>query len=365
MQAIFWFLVCWMSGMTLLRAEKFVIETGLPILPNMPRIAELPDADASWKNRSVADVVSLWKNAVKSQRTAEAVMARNWLAMNRGKDGDFYEAAVANARWGKQEVALRFLLEAARREDFSVSDILRESHFSALIKHPRWSEVRKDLETCATLWKESRYARVILTLPKNHVKGSEIRIVVGLHGYGSLPEDFVGYDFQKICDEQQVAFLAVSGRGVMTRNSFEWTGDLNADVAHIFSQIEAVKDHAKEKSGQTVIMGFSQGGQMALQLLAMHHERIRGILAMSPGSRNPSQMREAIPTAKSEKLAGKTAMISWIHGEGKGMAHRCESDAAWLQSHGAKATIREFPGEDHSWPDDYAGYFLSFLKEIN
>lgn len=364
MKAILWMMVVVVSGMMFLRAEKIVVETGLPVFPKMPNLAEIPESDAAWKNLKVADVVALWKEAVKSKRTAEVVMARNWLAMHRAKDGDFYEAAVANARWGKEEVALRFLVEAARREDFSVSDFLGEAHFSSLLQHPRWPDVRKDLEACAAMWKASGYARAILTLPKNHHKGSEIRIVVGLHGYGSMPEDFVGDDFQRICDEQQVAFLAVSGRGVMTRNSFEWTSDVNADVAHIFSQMEAVKEHAKEKSGQTVVMGFSQGGQMALQLLAMHRERIRGIVAMSPGSRNPSQMRAAIADSRSEKLAGKSVMISWIKGEGSRMASRCQSDAAWLRGHGANAATREFPGEDHRWPEGYEAYFLSFLKEL-
>ena len=220
--------------------------------------------------------------------------------------------------------------------------------------------MRSDLQACAAKWRASSYTRIVLTLPAGHLAGKELPLVVGLHGYGSLPEDFVGGDMQKICDELGVAVVAVSGRGVMAKNSFEWTGDVSANVAHVFSCMDAVKEHVAEKRGAGAAIGFSQGGQMALQLLALHPQRFSGAVAMSPGSRHASRLSLAL--ADGQAMSGKTVFVSWINAEGSGMAKRCREDAALFRAAGAKAVAQEFPGSGHQWPRGYAEFFSLALQ---
>ncbi len=342
------------------QAKVIVIEKAVPELPKMEPMLEASPLPHVWRVRSLHEVLETLKAAQKAGNVTEIAAARDWLASNRKQDGDLWEAAVAQARAAKVEWAMRWLQEAARHEACDISEVESEKDFAPLLKHPQWSAVRKDLQECAAKWRASSYIRIVLTLPESHVAGKELPMVVGIHGYGSLPEDFVGDDIQKICDDLAIAVISVSGRGVMARNSFEWTNDISADVAHIFSCLDAVKDHVREQQGQCALIGFSQGGQMALQLLALHPQRFRGAVAMSPGSRHASRLPAILDGAQA--MAGKTVFLSWISGEGSGMAKRCREDAALFRKSGAKAVAQAFPGAGHQWPRGYAEFFSLALQ---
>ena len=339
------------------QAKVVVIEKAAPELPSMEPMMEAAKLPEAWKERRLPEVLHALKTAEQTKNAAEIAGARDWLALHRRKDGDLWAAAVAHARWGKPEAAMRWLQEAARRESCDIGDVESDEDFAALIKHPQWQEVRKDLQACAAKWRASSYARIVLTLPEGHARGKDIPLVVGMHGYGSLPEDFCGEDIQKICDDLGVAFLSVSGRGVMARNSFEWTEDVAADIAHVFSCMDAAREHVTEQRGACAVMGFSQGGQMAMQVLAMHPQRFCGALAMSPGSRHASRLSLALANLPVQAMSDKTVFVSWITAEGAGMAQRCREDAAMFRKSGAKAIAQPFPGSGHQWPRGYAEFF--------
>jgi predicted esterase len=342
------------------QAKVIVIEKSVPELPKMEPMMEAAPLPREWRSRSLREVLDALKAAQKAGNVTEIATARDWLATNRKKDGDLWEAAAAQARAGKTEWAMRWLQEAARHEACDIGDVESDGDFAALIKHPQWTAVRKDLQECAAKWRASSYSRIVLTLPEKHVAGKELPLVVGMHGFGSLPEDIVGDDIQKVCDDLGVAFVSVSGRGVMARNSFEWTSDFSADADHVFSSMDAVKEHVGEKRGACSVIGFSQGAQMALQLLALHPQRFCGAVAMSPGSRHASRVSEVL--TGEQTMSGKTIFLSWISGEGSGMAQRCRAHAELFRKSGAKAVAQEFAGAGHEWPRGYAEFFSLALQ---
>lgn len=262
---------------------------------------------------------------------------------------------------GDMDRAIDFLQRATIEEDVALSEIEQSAKLAPLRNDPRWPKLRKHISAVEAAWPQSTFTREILTLPTGYDGKKELPLVLGLHGFGSWPEDFSGADHQIIADALGVAFLSISGKTPLNRQSFMWSARYEDDWKHIEAAIKRAEKHLRIAPGQMMAMGFSQGGQLAVDICAAHPQQFLGAIVMSPGSRHGSRLSEALATA-SGGHARQCYFLSWISGEGEATKQRSRDSKVLLEKQGATVIIHEFPGKGHEFPRAYADYFSLALQ---
>jgi predicted esterase len=263
---------------------------------------------------------------------------------------------------GQNDAAIHWLQRAAREDVCDVGELTTDQRFTSLKSDGRWAKLLEFLRACEAQWQQTTFYRDVLTLPDSYEGKSPIPLVIGLHGYGSLPEDFAGADFQKISNTQNIAFLGISGRRPLGRHAFMWTESFDKDRQHVVNAILRSSKHVLVAPGRLVAVGFSQGGQLAAELAAFQPKEYRGCISMSPGSRYASGLVERLQNQPS--LTGQRYFFTWISGEGSGPRSRVQSWRPALEGKQAMLHEYEFPGTGHEWPRNYEDYFSITLQVL-
>ncbi len=266
-----------------------------------------------------------------------------------------------HAKTGSLEAAIALLQRAAHEQECTVEEVNDEASFDALRRDARWEKLRSFLEQSEAAWPQSSFSREVLTLPAGYDGQKELPLVLGLHGFGSIPEDFSGADLQKIADQLQIAFLAVSGKTALNRQSFMWSARFEEDWEHIEAAIQRSKKFLNMTPTKMMAIGFSQGGALAADLCAAFPQTFLGGIIMSPGSRHSGRLHQAL-AATSSSHDHQTYFFSWIQGEGEGTKKRSRESKEILEKHNAMVCIHEFPGKGHNFPPNYADYFSITLQ---
>lgn len=350
-------LLCWACGILMgLRAETWVMEGKAPhqwpndVVQSQPSEGTPP----SWAREATQEKVRQFLRA-------EHPLAEKWQLMSwwlpRHPAGEGYESMVklctSMRRW---EEAFFWMQRWAREEGGDWELWEQEKEFEPLRQQPQWPQMRRYLQACERIWQESDYSRVCVTWPAGYDGKERLRWVMGFHGFGSCPEDFQGEDFQRLSDAQRLAIIGVSGRRVLGRNSMMWTEDFAKDCAHVAKALAAVRERANLRREGGILVGFSQGGQLATELAAAWSNQVALCVAMSPGSRFPSELRQRL-AKNASSLVHQRYFFSWISGEGSGPKQRVDDWWSSLQERGARCDVHVFPGKRHSWPPRYEDYF--------
>lgn len=276
---------------------------------------------------------------------------------------DYLDAAVQHAKAGSLEATIALLQRAAHEQECTVEKVKGEASFDALRSDARWEKLRFFLEQSEAAWPQSSFSREVLTLPAGYDGKKALPLVLGLHGFGSIPEDFSGSDFQKIADQLQIAFLAVSGKTALNRQSFMWSARFEEHWEHIQAAIQRSRKLLKIAPNKMIVIGFSQGGALAADLCAAFPQTFLGGIIMSPGARHSGKLSQAL-AATSDSHDHQTYFFSWIQGEGEGTKQRSRESKEIIEQHNAMVCIHEFPGKGHNFPPNYADYFSITIQVI-
>lgn len=207
----------------------------------------------------------------------------------------------------------------------------------------------------------SSQARQSLSVPSYYRAGTPIPMLIGMHGYGSVPEDF-GNAFRSAADTTGMALLAVSATSPRGANQFVWREDVEADTKRLEASVATVSNQVTPKDGQIYLIGFSQGGQLALEIAAKHPERYAGAIAMSPGTRTPLE-RIAFG---SKELAGHRFVVVVGEKEHPDTLAAAKESIERLKQFGAIVYFRVYAGVTrHAFPSDFREMlplWLEFLK---
>ncbi len=358
-----WILMFAGFGMSVSLGKTMVFEAELPkSLPAAPYdITAAAPKDIGWSTAEASQKVRQFLAAKNSD--AEKIEVLSWWAARKERPDFLFDLAARCAGVDQVDAAIHWLQRAAREDVCDVAELASDERFAAVKKDERWSKLLDFLRACEAQWQQTSFYRNVLTLPESYDGTSAIPLVIGLHGYGSLPEDFAGADFQKISDAQNIAFLSVSGRRPLGRNSFMWTESFEKDGKHIEAAIERAQSHLKVAKGRMVAIGFSQGGQLAAEITAAYPQHYRGCVSMSPGSRFLDGLvgrLEKVPIS----LAGQQYFFSWISGEGSGPKQRVQTWCPVLEQQNATVYQYEFPGKGHNFPRNYEDYFSITLQVL-
>jgi phospholipase/carboxylesterase len=171
--------------------------------------------------------------------------------------------------------------------------------------------------------------------------------VILLHGRGSAPEDLL-----ELADEWNVpdiAYLAPAAAGgswypesflVPIDRNEPWLTSALRTVERVLGEIE----HRGVPPERVAILGFSQGGCLALEFAARHARRYAGVVGLSAGLIGPP----GTPRAYGGSLAGTPVLLGCSDIDPHIPLSRVHESADVFRRLGAIVDERIYPGMGHS-----------------
>ena len=230
--------------------------------------------------------------------------------------------------------------------------------FENMRESKHWSLLKPFLKKSFKKWTDSNYGR--LTSTKNSTE-TDI-ILIGLHGYGSKPEDFSeGQEYQKIADQLKTRFLSVSATLPMGKNSFRWSEDLDKDFSHIKSLLKTQNLDLNKTNKKVILIGFSQGAQLSVELAARYPKIFSGAIIMCPGLKASAMLEDIQP--KPDLSHQKYIIINGSKEKEKNL-NMGKIDKKWLEQHKAKVIYHIYDGMGHSFPQLYYDQLSQWIQFI-
>ncbi len=227
----------------------------------------------------------------------------------------------------------------------------------------RWKAVHAYVVACAAWWEKNGEPRTVLTLPTGYAKGTEIAALVGLHGLAAGPEDLsAGPAFQRLADRLGAAVIGVSGTKRGGKRVFAWSEEIDRDMARVKAALDEVKDRVTIRAGRVVVIGFSQGAQLAVELSARDPVTFAGGIAICPGGMKECQLGSI--ARPSDLLAGRAFILVNGELEQEGNLALGAADEKWLSATGALVLRHVYPGMAHSFPPDELNNFEIWTRFI-
>jgi phospholipase/carboxylesterase len=185
--------------------------------------------------------------------------------------------------------------------------------------------------------------------------------VVLLHGRGGTAEDILGLAAAMAVPD--VAYLAPQAAGnTWYPLSFLAPIDQNEpSLSRALATVGTVIDAAREAglaTGRLVLMGFSQGGCLALEYGARHARRYGGLVGLSSGLIGPP----GIARDYGGSLAGTPVVLGCSDSDSHIPLWRVQESTRVLRGLGAEVTERIYPGMGHTINDDEIGQVRKLLE---
>ncbi|MFO0865757.1 MAG: alpha/beta fold hydrolase [Gemmataceae bacterium] len=273
-----------------------------------------------------------------------------------------YDLACSLARIGQIEPAFYWLQTAALEEGVDSGHAQRDEDLASLRGDRRWDAVQRFLTQCNRYFETANLAHTVLILPQDYDYDDDLPIpaVVWMHGFGSRPEDFANGNAQQYADELNVAVIGVSGTRSKGPRSFAWAEDSEKDLKRVRDALEEVSDRVAIKKGEVIAFGFSQGGQVGLEMAVRHPEEFAGAIVLSPGA--SSHLAE---TKNSPILAHRGYVVACGAEEHAGNVRLAADDADWLKRCNARVIHRTYPDTSaHAFPSDFEERFPEWVRFV-
>jgi phospholipase/carboxylesterase len=187
--------------------------------------------------------------------------------------------------------------------------------------------------------------------------------VVLLHGRGGSAEDSLG--LADVLAVPDIAYLAPQAPG-HTWYPLSFLAPLEQNEPSLSRALAAVGAvvGAVVSSGQAaeriVLMGFSQGGCLALEYGARNARRYGGLVGLSAGLIGP----QGTPRNYAGTLAGTPAFLGCSDIDGHIPEWRVHESTEVLRGLGAEVTERIYPGMGHTINDDEIGHVRRLLQAV-
>jgi predicted esterase len=273
-----------------------------------------------------------------------------------------YNLACYYSRLNKVDAALYWLQSAAANEGVDPAWAAFDADLATVRADPRWAKVEPYMRRVARHWMHRGEKKTLVTLPRGYKAGRAIPVVVSLHGFGASPDEFTGPYFQQVATALSVAFVSVSGTVPVGPHTYKWAEFLDRDRARVEDALTELSSRLTVAEGKIVLMGFSQGAQIAAELAARHPTRYAGAIAMSPGTTTKLSLND-VPS--SDELRNRRFVVVTGGGEGPSTLATTASDAKKLAALGADVFHKEYPGvSEHALPLDFSAAFPAWVRFI-
>ncbi|EDM27487.1 hypothetical protein LNTAR_05226 [Lentisphaera araneosa HTCC2155] len=323
-------------------------------------IPPIPSKEFGKYDLSQHDVQFLSSTASKNVREGKldlAIQFQYWAHQANKNDG-LYELACYYSLNKNIDASVYYLQKAAISEGTFYDFVIDDEDLIPVMNSKYWEQLRPWLKKCSYAWRNSGYSRINIIEPQNKI--SKI-LLIGLHGYGSKPEDFASPDDQEFANKHQVTFVGISASLAMENNSFMWSENIPKDYKHITKLLKTKGINLATENRTIILIGFSQGAQLSTEILARHPNLFKGIIALCPGAKYDSQLHKAKPKPN---LGQKKAVIICGAEEHSGNLKLSKSNFEWLRQHKAKVSYTKIEGMGHSFPNNYYLALEDYLSYV-
>ncbi len=285
-----------------------------------------------------------------------------YLRRNITDGGAIYNLACCYGLLGKPDLAAKSLERAYKVGFTDVGWMKNDPDFEKVKENKRFKATIAGLEEKAKHKEEGRgdtihisasaEFRCRLKFPEGYDKSKSYPLLVGLHGYGSDPDSFVGLwerfdnpQFIYAVPQAPYPYLRGNEQGYSWEAPVPWDnliserswGESEAYVANLVKHLKN-----EYKVGDTYLLGFSQGCGLAYSAGLKNHELFAGVIAFG-GWLSTEWLVEKSGFDLKE---AKTLRIFIAHGSKDNVVKPEESLKAKsiLEKHGYNVTFYEFDG---------------------
>ncbi|NOX57597.1 MAG: hypothetical protein GXP29_01900 [Planctomycetes bacterium] len=196
------------------------------------------------------------------------------------RSGDHYNLACCYALAGQTGNALDTLETSIRCGWSDPNHLKRDSDLKSLRKEDRYKELVKSAIESA---KETK----VIYQPTTAKKGGAKKVLVALHGFGGNPRAFVG-ELSPVADRLGIPLIALKGRGPTRQQGlYGWHKGANPRDLDVEGTAKRIDQAAKDlgfEPADIIVVGFSQGGAVALNMLADYPGKYQGALTVAAGN---------------------------------------------------------------------------------
>jgi phospholipase/carboxylesterase len=187
--------------------------------------------------------------------------------------------------------------------------------------------------------------------------------VVMLHGRGASAASML--DFADVFAQPEIAYLAPQAPG-STWYPYSFMAPVEQNEPALSNALAMVASAVADLAGQgfppevLVLLGFSQGGCLALEYAARNAQRYGGVVGLSAGLIGPP----GTPRSYRGSMAGTPAFIGCSDVDFHIPLERVHESTAVLRGLGAEVTERIYPGMGHTINDDEVKQVRGILARL-
>lgn len=327
------------------------------------------------------DFAGFEKTAREAYNTGEyRKAAQYYLALakqNTSDGGNIYNLACCYGLMGEADLAAKFVERSVKAGFEDIGHITWDPDFESVRDTDVFIEVLERLQTekkaedaekgKLALLEASVYQKCYIQLPNDYDPAKSYTLLVGLHGYGGRPEQFVKlwdrfteHDFIFASLQAPYAFSVGSNTG------YSWITGL-PDDEEFWKQVStasqdyvsgAIGDLCREYNVSSVyLLGFSQGCTLAYLTGIHHHEIINGIICFAGWLETGLLSEDDINAANQLRVF----IAHGIHDRMVGLDASYKSRDV-LVEHGYVVTLCEFDGA-HAVPEEPLQAAEAWMRE--
>lgn len=264
-----------------------------------------------------------------------------------------YNLACYLSRAGNVDASIYWIQESVKYEGVDPQFMATDPDLTAVHADPRWPQLKEHINAAARYWQVHGAAETRVWTPPDYTPGTPIDTVVLMHGLAAEPQNSFIVMMPPLIDSH-VAVVSVSGTYARGPHAFLWAEDAVKDHARISAALASAPE--KFTPGKVALVGFSQGGLVALDLLAAYPDAYAGAVAFSPAGNSGGEFTGA------PSLAGHRAIVVVGAGESTEYLRLAENAAKALGGRGAEVVHRVTPNQiDHALPMDFRGQFPKWV----
>jgi predicted esterase len=292
---------------------------------------------------------------------ADAAIVQRWL-VNRHVDGMMYDLACYESRVSHLDAAIYWLERAAREEGFALTWATQDPDLARVRRDSRWPALLSYLRAVGDYWARTVAERAKRVVPRSRAPAAGFPLVIGLHGFDGR-EAFFDSSYQPVADHTKTVLLALSGTIAHGPNAFEWAEDVARDQDRIERGLQELGKDVSIDPGHRILMGFSQGAQLAAALLAKHPDAYAGAIVFSPTSLQGLTLVDSQTHVAWER---KSVVVRVGAGETPDRISHAEAIRDHFAQLGARVDYYAYPDQkSHSLPPDLARKLEGWVKYAN